>query len=270
MRAVLDSVFRRGLASRNMSNDISNGALAVTNPTSSQGTYWLALALTAGLGPTRIRKLIEHFGNAERVFNASLTELEATGMRAVSAQSIATGKSLELAQEECRKAVEAGARIISLSDPEYPSRLKEIYDPPVILFVKGSVEVLAQPCLLYTSRRFNMIRLEIVLASVLILFAAVIFVFPGIPDKVPAWGAITFSALLLLNRYVVAPYKIRRVFRQSPNSRAPYRLAINEQNLRIVLPNSSEELRWEASVSYTHLDVYKRQACSCPEPSRES
>jgi DNA processing protein len=128
-----------------MSNDISNGALAVTNPTSSQGTYWLALALTAGLGPTRIRKLIEHFGNAERVFNASLTELEATGMRAVSAQSIATGKSLELAQEECRKAVEAGARIISLSDPEYPSRLKEIYDPPVILFVKGSVEVLAQP-----------------------------------------------------------------------------------------------------------------------------
>jgi hypothetical protein len=96
------------------------------------------------------------------------------------------------------------------------------------------------------ARRFNMIRLEIVLASVLILFAVVIFVFPGIPDKVPAWGAITFSALLLLNRYVVAPYKIRRVFRQSPNSRAPHRLAINEQNLRIVLPNSSEELRWEA------------------------
>jgi hypothetical protein len=67
------------------------------------------------------------------------------GMRAVSAQSLATGKSLELAQEECAKAVEARARIISLSDPEYPSRLKEIYDPPVILFVKGSVEVLAQP-----------------------------------------------------------------------------------------------------------------------------
>jgi DNA processing protein len=67
------------------------------------------------------------------------------GMRAVSAQSIATGKSLELAQQECGKAVEARARIISLSDPEYPARLKEIYDPPVVLFVKGSVEVLAQP-----------------------------------------------------------------------------------------------------------------------------
>ncbi len=118
---------------------------AAINPASYQGTYWLALALTQGLGPTRIKKLIEHYGTAERVFQASLTELEATGMRAVSAQSLATGKSLELAQQECMKAAEASARIISLSDPEYPSRLKEIYDPPVILFVKGSIEVLAQP-----------------------------------------------------------------------------------------------------------------------------
>ena len=125
--------------------NMSNVAVAIPNPASYQATYWLALALTPGLGPTRIKKLIEHHGTAEGVFRASLTELEATGMRAISAQSIATGKSLELAQQECVKAAEAGARIISLSDPEYPSRLKEIYDPPVILFVKGNVEVLAQP-----------------------------------------------------------------------------------------------------------------------------
>jgi DNA processing protein len=122
-----------------------NVAVAAPNSASYQSTYWLALALTQGLGPTRIKKLIEHYGTAERVFQASLTELEATGMRAVSAQSLATGKSLELAQQECVKAAEASAKIISLSDPEYPSRLKEIYDPPVILFVKGNVEVLAQP-----------------------------------------------------------------------------------------------------------------------------
>ncbi len=124
---------------------MANVAVAAPSPASYQGIYWLALALTPGLGPTRIRKLIEHYGTAEHVFQASLTELEATGMRAVSAQSIATGKSLELAQQECEKAAEARARIISLSDPEYPARLKEIYDPPVVLFVKGCVEVLAQP-----------------------------------------------------------------------------------------------------------------------------
>jgi DNA processing protein len=117
----------------------------VKHAPSPAAVYWLALSLTEGLGVTRIRKLIEHFGNPESVFRASLTELEATGMRAVSAQSIATGKSQELAQEECGKAMEARSKIISLSDPEYPSRLKEIYDPPVILFVKGSVEVLSRP-----------------------------------------------------------------------------------------------------------------------------
>src|ERR1700688_395600 len=135
--------------SRNMpsngATDLSGVPTVVNrNPASQQSTYWLALALTQGLGPTRIKKLIQHYGTAERFFHASLTELEATGMRAVSAQSLATGKSLELAQQECVKAAEAGAKIISLSDPEYPPRLKEIYDPPVILFVKGNVEVLAQ------------------------------------------------------------------------------------------------------------------------------
>jgi DNA processing protein len=125
--------------------ELSAAIHASGNPASHQGTYWLALALTPGLGPARIKRLIEHFGTAERVFHASLTELEASGILAISAQSMATGKSLELAEQECARAGEAGARIISLSDPDYPARLKEIYDPPVILFVKGSVEVLAQP-----------------------------------------------------------------------------------------------------------------------------
>jgi hypothetical protein len=70
------------------------------------------LVAHAGLGASRIKKLIEHYGSVEQVFRATLTELEAGGMQAVSAQSIATGKSLELAQLECGKAVEARARII--------------------------------------------------------------------------------------------------------------------------------------------------------------
>src|SRR2546423_8977332 len=120
----------------------------VLNPANSGpqvASNWLALALTEGLGPTRIRKLVEYFGSAGRVFQASLTELEATGMPVVSAQSLATGKSLELAQQECAKAAECGAKIIALEDGAYPPRLKEIYDPPVVLFVRGSVEVLSSP-----------------------------------------------------------------------------------------------------------------------------
>jgi DNA processing protein len=129
----------------NAAPSTSNDAASSHNALSRETLCWLALALTEGLGPSRIRKLIEHFGTAERVLHASLTELEATGMRAVSAQALATGKSMELAQDEVARAAQAKAAIISLSSTEYPPRLREIYDPPVILFVKGSVELLSKP-----------------------------------------------------------------------------------------------------------------------------
>ncbi|MBZ5680520.1 MAG: DNA-processing protein DprA [Acidobacteriia bacterium] len=106
---------------------------------------WLAISLTPGLGPTKARKLVEHFGTADAVFRASLTELESTGIQAVSAQSLATGKSAELAREEIARATAADVTLVSLDDPSYPSRLKEIYDPPLVLYVRGNPEVLTQP-----------------------------------------------------------------------------------------------------------------------------
>jgi DNA processing protein len=88
---------------------------------------------------------VEHFGSAEAVFHASLTELESTGIQVVSAQSIATGKSAELAREEIARAAAAGVIVLSLEDSCYPPRLKEIYDPPLVLYVRGNPEVLIQP-----------------------------------------------------------------------------------------------------------------------------
>ena len=66
-------------------------------------------------------------------------------MQAVSAQSIATGKSAEMAREEIARAAAAGVTVLSLEDPCYPPRLKEIYDPPLVLYVRGNPEVLTQP-----------------------------------------------------------------------------------------------------------------------------
>jgi DNA processing protein len=118
---------------------------AAVSPSVTHILEWLAISLTAGLGPTKARKLVEHFGGVEAVFHASLTELESTGIQAVSAQSIATGKSAELAREEIARAAAAGVTVVSLEDPCYPSRLKEIYDPPLVLYVRGNPEVLTQP-----------------------------------------------------------------------------------------------------------------------------
>ena len=120
-------------------------ATIASPPSATHLLEWLAIFLTQGLGPTKARKLVEHFGSPEAVFRASLTELESTGIQAVSAQSIATGKSAELAREEIARAAAAGVIIISVDDPAYPPRLKEIYDPPLILYIRGNPAMLARP-----------------------------------------------------------------------------------------------------------------------------
>jgi DNA processing protein len=124
---------------------VPKAAAAVATVTEDRAFRWLALALTPGLGPTRARRLVEHFGNVEAALQASLTELEATGILAVSAQSLGTGKSLELAHEEMARVAAAGARLLTLDDPAFPSQLREIYDPPLVLYVNGPIQVLSQP-----------------------------------------------------------------------------------------------------------------------------
>jgi DNA processing protein len=123
---------------------VSDAAVSVCK-TSETSMQWLALALTPGLGPTKARRVIEFFGGVQALFRASLTELEAAGLRAVSAQSLGTGRSMELAQDELGKTAAAGAQIVSLDDPRYPAQLKQIYDPPLILYVRGSDAVISQP-----------------------------------------------------------------------------------------------------------------------------
>jgi DNA processing protein len=120
-------------------------AVASICKTSETSLQWLALALTPGLGPTKARRVIEFFGSVQALFRASHTELEAAGLRPVSAQSLGTGRSMELAQDEKGKAAAADVRIVALDDAAYPTQLKHLYDPPLILYVRGSETVISQP-----------------------------------------------------------------------------------------------------------------------------
>jgi len=113
------------------------GAVLPIQSTDTHAVEWLALSLTAGLGTTKARRLVEHFGSVQEVFRASLTELEATGIQTVSAQSLGTGRSLELAQEELARAAAAGVSLLVPDDPAYPAQLKQIYDPPLVYTYVG-------------------------------------------------------------------------------------------------------------------------------------
>jgi DNA processing protein len=118
---------------------------AVLQNTDTLTLPWLALSLTSGLGPTKARRLVEFFGSVQAIFRATLTELEATGIQAISAQALGTGRSMELANDELARAVSIGSRIVCLEDPAYPAQLKQIYDPPLVLYVRGNTEVICQP-----------------------------------------------------------------------------------------------------------------------------
>ncbi len=103
---------------------------------------WLALALTPGLGARMAGKLLRAMGSPQAIFSASLTELEAQRLPAAVAQALHTRQPLSAAAKELAQAQAAGIRLLTWDEPEYPLRLREIYDPPPLLYVRGNVDLL--------------------------------------------------------------------------------------------------------------------------------
>ena len=97
------------------------------------------------MGPTRINRTVKALGAVEHLFDASLTELEAAGMPAHSAQFIFDGKAWDVAEDEIHRTAEAGGSVLTQDDRDYPERLREIYDPPAVLWIRGDRELLARP-----------------------------------------------------------------------------------------------------------------------------
>ncbi|MFZ0736400.1 MAG: DNA-processing protein DprA [Candidatus Acidiferrales bacterium] len=103
---------------------------------------WVALALTPGLGARMAGKLLRAFGSPEGVFNASLTALEAHHLPAAAAQAIHSRQPMSAAAKELAQVQQAGCQLLSWEEPEYPRLLREIYDPPPLLYVRGNMELL--------------------------------------------------------------------------------------------------------------------------------
>jgi DNA processing protein len=121
---------------------------ATIAPVSARDRQMLALSLTPQLGPSRVRRLLGHIPRVEDIFRASLTELEATGLPVASAQGIALGISLQLADEELKKLAKVpGVSLVTFGSDLYPEHLAEIYDPPLVLYVRGDVRILQDPAI---------------------------------------------------------------------------------------------------------------------------
>jgi DNA processing protein len=114
------------------------------NRTETARLGWMALTLTPEMGPTRIAKAMVRLGAAERVFEASLTELEGAGLPARAAQFVFEGRAFAAAEDEAKRVAEAGGFFLTREDEAYPQRLLEIYDPPTVLWIRGDASVLGR------------------------------------------------------------------------------------------------------------------------------
>jgi DNA processing protein len=114
---------------------------------------WLALSLAEGLGPRRILQAVNNVGSVTRILELSLTDLEALRFPATAVQAISGGQALREAEEEWKRVRAEGASLLAYSDAAYPERLKEIFDPPTLLWVRGKVKLLSQPAIAVVGTR---------------------------------------------------------------------------------------------------------------------
>jgi DNA processing protein len=100
----------------------------------------LRLALVSGVGPITRQALLQRFQTAEQVFRASATELrEVKGVGTKLANSLLTAERDVDAAEELAYCQSRQIEVLLDTDPNYPARLKEIHDPPGVLFLQGEI-----------------------------------------------------------------------------------------------------------------------------------
>ncbi|MDP3016791.1 MAG: DNA-processing protein DprA, partial [Deltaproteobacteria bacterium] len=103
--------------------------------------YWLALNFVPGVGAVFIKRLLDRFQTPEAVFQASMKELlEVEGLGVKVASEIRKGPSEQAVKNELSSLEKSGGRIITLKDEVYPPRLRDIYDPPALLYLKGELK----------------------------------------------------------------------------------------------------------------------------------
>ncbi|MDX6558964.1 MAG: processing protein [Blastocatellia bacterium] len=115
---------------------------------------WIALNMTPGVGPRVTARLLEHFGSAEAIFDAPRRELALLRLTPEAIESIASRELHARAETEIERVRKLGGDILVLDDGVYPALLRETYDPPVVLYVKGAwEECLERPCVAIVGSR---------------------------------------------------------------------------------------------------------------------
>ena len=116
---------------------------------------WLKLIRADSVGPTTFSKLIKHFGSIDHALGASVAELaKIDGIGFKTAERIAATRDKFDVTAELELADKLGVWLINLDDQRYPPVLKRIYDPPPVLYIKGSLSRQDNLCISIVGTRY--------------------------------------------------------------------------------------------------------------------
>ncbi len=101
---------------------------------------YIVLNMLDEVGPVRVRRLLDAFGSAEAILGATRAELtQVDGIGEEVARSIAQWREQVDLDAELSRIEKTGVRVVTREDADYPRHLREIYDPPLVLYVKGTL-----------------------------------------------------------------------------------------------------------------------------------
>jgi DNA processing protein len=115
--------------------------------------YWVAFSGIAGIGRVRISQLREYFGSLQEAWKAPQGKLKKAGLDSRSIDSLVTLRPSISIEAEMEKLERYKVKALTFEDPSYPSRLKEIYDYPPVLYVRGNLPADDEPCLAIVGTR---------------------------------------------------------------------------------------------------------------------
>ncbi|HEY48694.1 MAG TPA: DNA-protecting protein DprA [Dehalococcoidia bacterium] len=101
--------------------------------------YWVAFNRIQGIGRARFSQLESYFGSLEKAWLASARDLKAAGMDTRTVESIVTSRPEISPDAEMELLERYKVRVLTLNDPAFPARLKEIYDVPPLLYIRGNL-----------------------------------------------------------------------------------------------------------------------------------
>lgn len=107
--------------------------------------YWLGFSVFPGVGPRKFQALLEHFGTAKNAWSASKEDLISSGLGKILTNKFDQFRNEFSIAEYAKKLVEKDVQFVISSDKGYPKLLKQIKNPPFVLYVRGDINVLGGP-----------------------------------------------------------------------------------------------------------------------------